>query len=247
MKNLIVDIGNTRVKVAVMSGDEVICDSIFEAFDGEALRCVEGLVGQYGVLRGIVSSTRGDGERVTEMLRGVLAYVLHFDAGVAVPIRNSYLTLHSLGRDRLAAAVGAATLYGEESDAQLVIDMGSAITIDLITREGGFEGGVISAGVSMRFRALHEFTAGLPLCDSTDVVLDVARTTKDAIEQGVMEGVRYEIEGHIEAKREKFDEILVIFMGGDAKKFANRIKNAIFAQRELVLVGLNRILEYNAE
>lgn len=247
MKNLIVDIGNTRVKIAVMQRDSVVCDSVFGLFGAEALAYVEQQVAGFGVVRAIVSSTRGDGESVVALLRTVIAEVYLFDTTMRVPIRNNYLTPKTLGRDRLAAAVGAMALYGEDADAQVVIDMGSAITIDLITKVGGFEGGVISPGVAMRFRALHEFTASLPLCEATDEKLVVARTTREAIEQGVMEGVSFEIEGHIGAVREQFDKIIVIFTGGDAKKFANRIKNAIFAQRELVLVGLNRILEYNAE
>ncbi len=245
MSNLIVDIGNTRVKLAVLKGEEIIYEESFACFDGCAMERVKGFVGHYDVRQAVVSSTRVGAEEVVDQLKGCIERVLLFNSTTSIPIKNSYESRETLGSDRLAAAVGGWSLYGNEADALLVVDFGSAITVDLVTRDGGFEGGVISPGVAMRFRALHEFTARLPLCTPTERVLDVARTTNDAIEQGVMEGVAYEIEGHIEKNRRKYDKIVVIFAGGDAKKFANRIKNTIFAQCELVIVGLNRILEYN--
>ncbi len=248
MGNLIVDIGNTRVKFAIMEGDEITTRATFGSVDDSAMAWVEG---QDRLSRAIVSSTRGDASAVADMLRGVVDDVLLFDSTTPVPLKVSYATPATLGRDRLAAAVGAWGLYGKSVDSLLIIDLGSAITIDLVTRDGGFEGGVISPGVAMRFRALHEFTASLPLCEPTDEVLDVARSTIEAIQQGVMEGVAMEIDGHIERLNSRSmlrnEKKMVIFAGGDAKKFVNRIKNTIFAERELVSLGLNRILEYNAK
>ncbi len=240
--NLIVDIGNTRAKIAVMADGQVLKSLNEESFD---LSVVEALMTQFQLENAIVSSTRGDGESVVELIRTKIGHCILFDENCAIPIPNSYSTPNTLGRDRLAAAVGATVL--SSSDNQLIIDVGTAITIDLVTRSGGFEGGVISPGVAMRFRALHQFTAGLPLCSATDREVDVARTTCEAIEQGVMEGILFEISGHIGKNRKKFEKIDVIFAGGDRKYFENRIKNTIFASGELIFVGLNRILEYNAE
>ncbi|MFI3248093.1 MAG: type III pantothenate kinase [Rikenellaceae bacterium] len=239
--NLIVDIGNSRVKMAVMEQDDLIYSVNMDDF---AISEVESLARKYPLRRSILSSTRGDVADVYEMIQRIVGHCLLFDAECPIPIKNSYATPQTLGRDRLAAAVGATVV--SSADNQLIIDLGTAITIDLVTAQGGYEGGVISPGVMMRFRALHQFTASLPLCSPTTDVVDVARTTKDAIEQGVMEGVLLEIGGHIDKNREKFEKIDVIFAGGDLKYFENRIKNTIFASRELVLVGLNRILEYNA-
>ncbi len=240
--NLIIDIGNTRVKIAIISHSNLLFELSSDSFDIEQ---VGGFVTQYGVERAIVSSTRGDEEEVVNVLREVVEQVILFDHTTPIPIANSYSTPETLGRDRLAAAVGAWSI--SKADNQLVVDLGTAITIDLITQTGGFEGGVISPGMMMRFRALSHFTAALPLCSPTDERLEVARTTKEAIEQGVMQGITNEIEGHIERIRKKYDKIDVIFTGGDAKHFDKRIKNTIFAASELVVVGLNRILEYNAE
>ncbi len=247
LNNLIVDIGNTRAKVAIMDGEVVLWRGSFEDIDETTIAEISQVASQYALCGSIVSSTRGDAERVSRLLRRVTPEVLIFDATTPIPIRNSYATPSTLGRDRLAAAVGAWERYGEEYENLLIIDMGSAITIDLVTREGGFEGGTISPGVDMRLRALHEFTAKLPLCTQTEEIIEIARTTQEAIQQGVMRGVIYEIEGHISYFNNKYDKIAVIFTGGDAKKLVKRIKNTIFAEFELVEVGLNRILEYNAK
>ncbi len=241
--NIVVDIGNSRVKMAVMSGGDLVVGASFESFDASAQEVVEQWVTTYGADRSIVSSTRGDQSSVVEYLRRVVGHSMLFDAQTRVPIRNSYSTPHTLGRDRLAAAVGAQCLCS--GDDYLIVDFGTAITIDLVTREGGFEGGFISPGIAMRFAALYNHTASLPLCAATELVDGVARTTRAAIEQGVMQGVCNEVEGYIAKMMQKYDKIVVIFAGGDAKYFDKQIKNAIFAECDLVIAGLNEILMYN--
>ena len=78
--------------------------------------------------------------------------------------------------------------------------------------------------------------------------LDIAYSgTIGAALQGVMNGIAFEIEGYIARFRRENADICIIFTGGAAKNFAKRIKNAIFADCELVFLGLNRILEFNAE
>lgn len=162
-----------------------------------------------------------------------------------MPIRNAYGTPATLGADRLAAAVGA-SLVAAGRDA-LVVDFGTAITVDYVSGDGTYRGGAISPGMRMRFEALHRFTARLPLCGETDEERLYGTTTQSCIEQGVMNGIAFEIEGYIGRFRRQNADICVIFTGGAAKNFAKRIKNAIFADCELVFLGLNRILEFNAE
>ena len=128
----------------------------------------------------------------------------------------------------------------------LIVDFGTAVTIDLVTADNTFRGGCISPGVTMRFRALHDYTAKLPLCAATGGEGLSGLTTEEAIELGVMNGIAFEIEGYVTRMREKIDGLRVIFTGGDAKFFVKRIKNTIFANCNLVFCGLNRILEYNA-
>ena len=128
----------------------------------------------------------------------------------------------------------------------LIVDFGTAITIDQVSADGVFRGGNISPGVQMRFRALHDYTAALPLCESCEDQTLLGRSTVEAIRQGVMNGIAFEIEGYIARLFPEIDALSIIFTGGDAKFFVKRIKNTIFAHCDLVFLGLNRILEYNA-
>ena len=231
------------MKLVAMHAARVVGEHIAEDATREWLRDV---VAQYSdAHRAIVSSTRGDAEAVAAMLGELGLEVLCFRPGVTpVPIVNGYLTPESLGADRLAAAVGVDALYGEGD--KLIVDFGTAITIDYVV-DGVFRGGNISLGMTTRFRALRDYTARLPLCGATEQQLPYGRTTREAIEQGVMQGITYEIEGYISAFMQEKAKKYIIFTGGDAKYFAKRIKNAIFADCEPVIYGLNRILDYNAE
>ena len=241
--NLIIDIGNSRAKVVVMDGDTLVKEYVTDTFSTSLF---EEIMASYPTIsRAIVASTRGDEEQTRQIVAERLSKVVIFKpATTPIPLDNHYHTPETLGADRLAAAVGAQALY-PNCDI-MIIDFGTAITIDFV--EGGaFKGGNISPGVTTRFRALADYTARLPRCYATDEVIEFGRTTKEAIEQGVMRGVEHEIRGYAEAFMQKNGEKFIIFTGGDAKYFAKRIKNAIFADCEPVIFGLNRILNYNAE
>ena len=239
MANLVVDEGNTLCKIAVMNENEVLCEAVSPEFNME--QAAE-LAEHYAVDKAIVASTRGGAERICDKLRSQIARVLCFTSHTEVPIEIDYSSRQTLGTDRIAAAVGVVCNMGIRD--ALIVDMGSAITFDVV-ENGAFKGGNISLGVAMRFRALHEFTAALPLCESVEPSGVFGNSTKEAIEQGVMQGVLYEIEGYIERVLQKNEKNSIIFCGGDAESFVNRIKNTIFAPRKLMFTGLNEILEYN--
>lgn len=240
--NLIVDIGNTRVKLAVTRDGEIVEEAAAETL---ASTRIDALLSAWpGVERAIVCSTRGDGAAAAELVRRRVAQTIEFTAATPVPIGVAYATPATLGRDRLAAAVGAATLFPGRN--VLVADFGTALTVDLVTADGTFRGGAISPGMRTRFRALHDYTASLPLVGPTDDGRLSGDTTESAVALGVMNGMTFEIEGYIREMSEIFGDLCVIFTGGDAKHFVKRIKNTIFANWNLVVCGLDRILEYNA-
>ena len=239
--NLIVDIGNTLVKLAVFDGGRIVAQRCVERLHPSMLG--ELLEGRRAA-KAVVASTRGEADDVVETVRPYADYLLEFTSQTPVPVANAYHTPETLGRDRLAAAVGATVLYPGRN--VLIVDFGTAVTIDLVTADNTFRGGCISPGVTMRFRALHDYTAKLPLCAATGGEGLSGLTTEEAIELGVMNGIAFEIEGYVTRMREKIDGLRVIFTGGDAKFFVKRIKNTIFANCNLVFCGLNRILEHNA-
>ena len=241
--NLIVDIGNTRAKIAVVDNREVVEQIVVEDVTSDIIADVTHR--HTAIHQAIVASTRANAAQVAKMIEEYVERVVVFNpATTPIPIGNSYHTPETLGADRLAAAVGVAALYPERD--AMIVDFGTAITIDYVTG-GVFRGGNISPGVTTRFRALADYTASLPLCTATEEVLEYGRTTVEAIEQGVMRGVEQEIRGYVEDFLLKSCKNCTIFTGGDAKYFVKRIKNAIFADCEPVIFGLNRILEYNAE
>ncbi len=239
--NLVVDIGNTLIKVAVVERDEVVYMQHTESIEGiDFVTLYERFP---SLRRAIVASTAFPTADVAVMLREKGFDVLEMTSLTPVPIGNAYQSPETLGVDRLAAAVAAVEVMGCRDC--LVVDFGTAITIDLV-EDGVYRGGNISPGVRTRFRALHDYTGRLPECVPTDEKLEYGSTTRQAIEQGVMQGITYEIEGYIGAFLAKNVKLSIIFTGGDAKFFDKRIKNAIFAKCDLVVCGLNTILEYNA-
>ena len=192
MANLVVDEGNTLCKIAVLDKNEVLCEASAKEFD---MAMVDQMLSKNILESAIVASTRAGAERICEELRTKVATVLHFTSQTEVPIGVDYASRQTLGTDRIAVAVGVVC----EMDIRdaLIVDMGSAITFDVV-EDGAFKGGNISPGVSMRFRALHEFTASLPLCEAAEPNGEFGRSTKEAIEQGVMQGILHEIEGYVE-------------------------------------------------
>ena len=160
-----------------------------------------------------------------------------------LPFKNLYLDKETLGFDRIAAAAGAQALFPGENI--IIIDAGTAITIDVVTKEGQFIGGNISPGVDMRFKALNEFTSKLPLVKIEGETGITAKTTEDAIRFGVFNGIKYEMDGYIDAFNQIYENLKVILTGGDHKYFDKKLKNSIFADSNLTLKGLNKILQFN--
>lgn len=254
--NLIVDIGNTLVKLAVFHDGELVAqrsaaqlhEGLFGDLRAEASRRAglpEGACGMPGrFARAIVSSTRGEASEIVAEVARQSHRLLEFTPATPVPIGNAYRTPATLGRDRLAAAVGAVELFPGRN--VLIVDFGTAVTLDLVTADGVYRGGCISPGMQMRFKALHDYTARLPLCGPAESEGLQGATTQEAVQWGVMNSLSFEIEGYIGRMSAQFGDLCVIFTGGDAKYFVKRIKNTIFASCNLVFIGLNRILEYNA-
>ena len=155
-----------------------------------------------------------------------------------------YKTPETLGIARLAAVAGATALFPSEN--LLIIDAGTAITYEIITESNIYLGGNISPGMQMRFKALNQYTSRLPLCDPQVTDNWIGKITQEAIVNGVIQGIVNEMEGYDSLMKKEFSKYKVIITGGDADFFAKKLKNPIFVNLNLVLNGLNRILEHNA-
>lgn len=242
--NLAIDIGNTLAKLAVIDDGQVVDFQKTEKIDSAF---VEKILEENPEIEAAIIVSTGEYETAWEqMLEKRMKRFIRFGAKTPIPIENGYATPQTLGLDRLAAAVAANALYPNSN--VLIVDFGTAITVDFVSAEGRFLGGNISPGAATRFRALHHFTKRLPLCElDEDSVRLLGNSTQTAIESGVVNGIVYEIEGYIRDLQQRYNNLRIIFTGGESDFFAKRLKNTIFATYDLVAYGLNRILEYNAK
>jgi type III pantothenate kinase len=238
---IVIDLGNSRAKAAVFCQNEVIALHTIEEPSPEKLRALN--LDRYNLNAGIISSVAGD----PGMYMSVYSDFpwIELNAGTPLPIKNNYQTPETLGKDRLAGVV-AAHLIKPGQDL-LIVDAGTALTFDLISRSGIYSGGSISPGMSMRFKALHTFTNRLPLLNSREIDYLTGHNTQESILSGVINGMRAEIDGIIDEYRVSWPDIFVILTGGDTYYFEKILKNNIFAFPNLVLTGLKLILDYNFE
>ena len=240
--NLIIDQGNSVCKVAVADGGELIAHY---SFPQVSLREAGVILSDHPALQAAIYSSVA---AVDKMLLGLLAEriptVLQVDEHIAVPVSVAYDRTR-LGSDRIAAVVGAHAL-APEGVSLLVIDLGTAITYEQITSKGEYTGGNISPGLYTRLKALNHFTSRLPLIhEITPPVRDFGQTTSEAITSGVLRGVIYEIKGYIDEAKAADPNVKVYVTGGDAPLIEQCLPKEVCVEPDLVLYGLNKILEYN--
>lgn len=239
--NLIIDIGNTFIKMSVFDKEEVKTETIAgELHPSDIGKFLKEFAGVESV---IVSAVRNYSNDLQEYFKRNFRFFLELNDKTPLPVKNNYKTKETLGNDRIAAVVGANYLYPGKN--VLVVDAGTAITYDFIDENGEYAGGNISPGIEMRFKALNRFTGRLPLVRKKNLDKLVGQTTEEAILAGVMQGVVFEVEGTIRAFKEIYKNLIVIITGGDAIFFDNKLKNYFFVHFNLIAIGLNRILEYN--
>jgi len=241
---LIIDIGNTRVKTALFDHD----DMVELVTDKElSVTSLEKIFRKYNnISSAILANVRETNSSITGFLASKTRLLL-LDSKTPLPFTNKYATPETLGHDRLAAVAGASALFPGQN--MLVIDAGSCITYDLITSDNEYLGGGISPGINMRFSAMHTFTGKLPLIGFRPEEQPplIGTDTETSILSGAQNGVLFEVDGMIAAFRTQFHELKIVLSGGDYKYFDKYLKNNIFASPNIVLEGLNRILDFNEE
>lgn len=241
--NLVLDLGNTFGKIAVCEGNKVIESIGYQKITSKEIEYFKTC---YGELRGaIVCSVVNHSREIVDYLDNLFEICIELNSSTPLPVINKYQTPETLGYDRIAAVVGAYTIFPGMN--VLVVDAGSAITYDVVTAEGAYVGGNIAPGLEMRFKALNKFTNKLPFLEAQqDMVNLIGASTNEAIQSGVINGILFEIEGFIASIMQEYPKLQVVLTGGDAKFFEKKLKNSIFVNLNLNLIGLNRILEYNA-
>lgn len=243
MARIIIDIGNTTSKVAVMDGQN--CNIVWQGvwIDCEVICEIENQMMIEHV--GLTAVGRVDIDTLSYLRDKFKERFFVFDYNTPIPIKNLYQSKKTLGSDRILAAIGANSIFKNKNI--LVIDFGSAITIDVITENGEYLGGNISPGVGLRFKSLNEHTENLPLCGIVEKMKLYGENTNEAIAFGVINGIINEVEGYIKRYKQQFDNLEIVFVGGDADYFADKLEETVFVYSKLVLIGLNCVIDYNVE
>lgn len=239
--NLIVDAGNSFLKLAVFEDDSLL--SIHKTDYAEVMPLLKKVLKENKITNSIIAST-------THLDPDVLAFLsartkcLELSHQTNLPLKNAYNTPETLGLDRLALACSAIKQFPKQNI--LIIDAGTCITYDFVDKNGVYQGGAISPGLSMRFKAMHNFTGKLPLISADDYqASQIGQSTKASMQIGVVEGMINEINGFVQSYQVDYEDLTVILTGGDHQLLLTRLKNSIFATSNFLIEGLNFILEYN--
>jgi type III pantothenate kinase len=249
MNYLCIDIGNTRTKAALFDkqgnpGPLWICDNNALASSLEAW--LKPLDPSVALVVGWISTAENVVEERWEVWNkfsqkpGIEA-ILPTDE--QLPISVDYKTPETLGSDRLMAAIGARSYF--PTAPVMVVDAGTAITYDCVSAAGTYLGGGISPGVEMRYRALHDYTARLPLITAADSVPDIGASTEESIRVGAQGGAIAEVGAMVERYTDRLGADLEVFLtGGDTQIFEKHLKKPNFARFHLLLEGILITLKY---
>lgn len=239
--NLVIDAGNTKIKLGVFSEGRLLhVETIEEAGFTDRIKA---LFNEFPVINHAILASVGHLEKCYRDVLNVFCKVHVVSGRTRLPYRNSYATTQTLGADRMALATAAFYKFHKENT--LVIDAGSCITYDFVNDYGEYLGGAISPGLRMRYRALNDYTARLPHLDPEEPLDLIGNATQSGIHSGVVNGLLYELDGVIDEYKSRYADLTVILTGGDAQFLSNRLKNTIFAHSNFLLEGLNQLLEYN--
>jgi type III pantothenate kinase len=235
-----IDFGNTRQKAALFDGPNLIALTYFEKDLYQSLKTI---LAQWKPAKSILSSVIHHGPAIEELLKERTSFHLLEAATSKLPFTTPVGKPETIGADRLALCAAAVLIFPNQNN--LIIGMGTAVTYNFINVRNEFLGGGISPGMHMRTRSLNDYTAKLPIVEPDWNVPLVGYDTKTNIQSGVVLGLAYEIEGFIEAYKEKYRAFNVLLTGGDAVHLASHLKSLIFADPDLLFKGLYAICELN--
>jgi type III pantothenate kinase len=260
-KILCLDFGNTRQKAALFING-VIKQHI--VFTENIITELNHFINKHIPNQSILSSVINHDEAIETLLQQKTSFhklgitsKLNFTSPVGAP--------HSIGADRLALACAAVHFFPQANN--LVISLGSCITYNFINQRHQFLGGAISPGMHMRFKAMHDYTALLPMQELSQLTIFnrneatmhtkilplgglgapplVAYDTASNLQSGVIYGLAYELDGIINAYKAKFTNFNAILTGGNTLNFAPMLQNRIFADTDFLFKGLYAIAKEN--
>lgn len=246
---LAVDIGNTRIKVAVFEENTLLERFYFSSLDLQ--KEMRFILNKYKNATQVVVASVGNIPKEVFLEFESQASIHLIGPNFPFSFKNNYSTPETLGIDRMVLANGAVLKYPNQN--RLVIDAGTCITYDFIDENDNYLGGAISPGIRLRFESLHNYTAKLPLLSleslndqdsEIEKVPLIGNSTFEAINSGVINGVINEIQGFISQYEAVYPKFIIILTGGDAEFLAKRLKNTIFANSNFLLESLNQTFQH---
>ncbi len=232
------DFGNSLLKCAVFQNEDL---KKVEILPNDSSQTIQNIINQYQPSKTILSSVINHNAEIEKILSQTVFHKLNYQS--KLPFITPVSKPESIGADRLALASAAVYLFPKQHN--LVIACGSCITINFINKFHEFSGGSISAGLEMRLKAMHQFTAKLPFIKPDNNFPLIGYDTRTNILSGSLLGIRKEIDGMIDEYAKKLSNFNVLLTGGDMGFFAPHLKNKIFADPYLIYKGLYAISELN--
>ena len=231
---LAVDIGNTATSVALFCGNRIVQVKSM-ATDRNEMRFArdfsilsKGIKKSYPKLADAVvcSVVPTASKQVAQALKKNLGgKILVAGQNFKIPIKNCYSNPKQVGQDRLACAYAVKIQYGSPA---IVIDFGTALTIDVVSAKGEYEGGVIVPGISLSLKALSQHTALLPKVTFHSPRALVGRNTEESILSGMFHGYIALIDGVVKKiKKELKEKPVVVLTGGYGKLMGKFLKPSI--------------------
>jgi type III pantothenate kinase len=237
MKALVIDAGNTRIKVATFNKSTLLATKHFSINQlNECLSELSEQVVDYAILSSVLAD-----DQTLLIKQAVQIPLVILDAQTPVPIQIDYDSKATLGKDRLANAVAIHTLTNKDA---LAIDLGTCIKFDFVSKNGIYLGGSISPGLQMRYKAMHDYTGKLPLIKNSYPTKLIGDSTVNSMMSGVMNGIKYEIEGMIQAYQQEYKDLVIFVTGGGAKAIEINTTSTLFYDEDLTINGLYKILHY---
>lgn len=239
--NLVLDFGNTRIKAGVFDGATLAEKHIFE--NDEQL--IQSPLMRLPVENCLIASVTKNHHRTKAELEKRFRTEI-YNAATPIPLKNNYKSALTLGSDRVAASVGSFSLYPSQN--VLTVDAGTCIKFNFVNSDNEYLGGCISPGIPMRLKAMNHYTQALPLVE-TDLTYHklIGQSTSESLLSGALLGAACEVDGMITRYLELYPDLQVVLTGGDSDYLSSQLKNRFFAHQNILLYGLNTIINYNLE
>jgi type III pantothenate kinase len=237
---LTIDVGNSRIKSAVFENNTLIEASVFsnENFQTE----IENILNKNQKIMVLVVASVGKLEKQAFESFSNRVKVYFISRESSFPFQNKYATPSTLGIDRMVLSAGAVLQFPKKN--RLIVDAGTCVTYDFVDENNNYQGGAISPGIRLRYEAMHNYTANLPLLSIEEPENIIGNSTNESLHSGVINGLTFEIEGYIDSLMSKNENFIIILTGGDANFLAKRLKNTIFANSNFLLESLNNLYQY---